>query len=287
MKRTIFFVLLFGYVLGYWNSALSEEIVNSSLLKEIQGAWVLYKDDDKPDQPIPNEKLFLYKDGRLLVDSSKRYYGAYEISGDQLIMMLSVNGREIQLSREFKLDDSGLHLANRKRGAAHHKRCNDLLPDWKLEEFWEKRSVGYISLKVPGGWKMLSEPPNEKGHQRLQLLNADTSKMILIVRTPLLKDLSQEQFSLATKELINDFLEASPMAGSVLNHMNSADLCGIKGSVYVAETRAQPKWTLKAVTTKTDETTVILMLVYHYDQLKELNKILRTTEVDGIKLSSN
>ncbi len=286
MKKTIIFILIFGFFCGGWGCVSSQKTVNNSSSEAIQGAWELYKDDDKPDQPIPYEKLYIYEDGRLFVDSSTKYYGFYELIDNQFHMILSKDGYEVKFPREFLLNEQGLLFVNSKKGYAYYKKTNDVLPSWKFEDLWETKTNSYISMKVPTGWKIHSETPDETGHQRLMLNNADSTKMIFVVRVPQLTHLPEADFLKVAEELINSFLNATPMAGSPLKKIDTSNFCGINGTAYISEKDTPPKWTVNAVCTKTDKSAVFIILSYHVDQLKEINRLVRTIEVDDIKLST-
>ena len=253
-------------------------------VNELVGIWELYKDDDKPDETLPDEKLLFYEDGRLLMITSGSRFGYYEPFSDHIEMIFDYNGREIMIQMKYVLNNGVLQFVNEGKGYVYYRKIEEDMPVWRLEDAWERKDIGNISLKVPNEWKIIQEPPNEEGHQRLLILNADASKTVMIVRAPSLKRLHSEVFSMSIKKLIHELSLMIPIDESSLKKVDE-DLFGIKGPVFCAETKNPSKIFFKAVNTETPNAIIILCYFYQYDRLSELNKITRSIEIDDTRLS--
>ena len=293
-------ILLSFYQLGHTNTVITNKTSKSkSASAMIQGTWVLTKDDDKPDQPVENEKLYFYGDGSLLISGKGTpLCGVYTIKNSILTMILAHKGLEVDIEREFKIDNEGFHLANRKIGYAHYARSADVLPAYKIDEGWEVKSFGPVSLKLPNGWQFSEEPPNELGNQRLQVFNANGMKQVLIVRTTRLNHLSPTEISRTTEEIIKIIAltttQTQPFTSGgktfvgcdvPITKTTPEKLYGMEGPVIVTQVDCPIKVTIKSIGIKLDHSSIILMTVLgQEDRLQELKHVVQSITVDGAKL---
>lgn len=292
MKKNIILLstILFVFSLTSIEKAFSEptdaNLEHQSTIKTLHGAWEVFKDDDIPGQSSPKEILFFSDDGRLIIEGPKRFIGVYKVEDDKINMICNHKGREAIIKRKFTIINNTLQLANPQSGFAHYKKIDEPFPKWSLDESWEYKKFGYVSLKVPANWEVHTEPPNEQGHQRFQIANSDGTKMLMVMRAPLLKDIPSEEIAPFVKLLIEEFIKKSPMSGTTLEQANSKNLYGIPGPNFIAKAGQSNPFVCQSVGLKLEKAFVVLLTFYLHDELQELNTIIQTLEVDGAQLVS-
>lgn len=86
------------------------------------GSWEVYKDDDRPKGPIPNEIMNFWHNGKFQVIGDHTYKGIYRIKNDQLEMLVKIEDKAISLSRKFLIFENELRFKNEKVGWIYYKR---------------------------------------------------------------------------------------------------------------------------------------------------------------------
>jgi hypothetical protein len=88
------------------------------------GEWILEADDENPGLQPPEERLTLTPDGKWKMSAAGGpTEGRYRVQGEEILLLTEVEGNTRAQRRGFKLDQEGLHLANRGQGYAHYKRA--------------------------------------------------------------------------------------------------------------------------------------------------------------------
>lgn len=248
----------------------------------VYGAWVLVRDDDHPDGSAPYEKLVFHKDGQLLIDGVSRFCGRYAISGTQIRMAVPINGREVHYAREFTLDGTGLHLQNLTAGYAHYEREQEKLEYCAVYESWQQLVNGFFILKAPDTWTLRNRRYRGIGIQELQLVNADATKVMILIRMPhrLVRDpdifLAQAMRKMAYQTLAKRSADAADLT---LNA--SASLYGIDGFAYTGEFIQPFAINLEGLGKKMKNAFLFFVCFYTHDRLHEIEHVAQSVYMDG------
>jgi len=91
---------------------------------QIIGSWQVYRDDDRPKGPIPEETMEFWANGKLLITGDHPNKGLYRINGNQLELLMKKGDRAITVERKFELSDEELKFKNDKVGWVYYKRVS-------------------------------------------------------------------------------------------------------------------------------------------------------------------
>lgn len=91
---------------------------------QLIGSWEIYKDDDRPKGPVPEERMSFGIDGKFEVMGDFSYNGRYLVKGNAIEFTFLSNGREVSGSREFEVNDTVLKFKNPKNGWVYYKRIS-------------------------------------------------------------------------------------------------------------------------------------------------------------------
>jgi hypothetical protein len=92
---------------------------------QIIGSWQVYKDDDRPNGPIPKETIDFWANGKLLISGDHPNKGLYRINGNHLEFLIKNGDRAITVRRQFKLSAKELSFKNKKTGWAYYRRVSE------------------------------------------------------------------------------------------------------------------------------------------------------------------
>jgi hypothetical protein len=92
---------------------------------QIIGSWQVYKDDDRPEGPIPKETMDFWANGKLLISGDHPNKGLYRIDGNQLEFLIKKGDRAITVERQFELTAKELKFKNDKIGWVYYKRISE------------------------------------------------------------------------------------------------------------------------------------------------------------------
>lgn len=101
---------------------------------EIIGSWQVYKDDDLPDGPIPNEIINFWANGKLRISGDHPNQGLYRINGNRLELLIKKEDRAIAVERRFELSAKELKFKNDKIGWVYYRRVSGQ-PEGEEPEF--------------------------------------------------------------------------------------------------------------------------------------------------------
>ncbi len=118
-----------GFVFGQQpapqrGAAASPAATVSAEEKPLLGSWKLVRDDDIPGQKV-NEEVITFSPDRTwrVTNVATPFGGRFRVHGEEVVMIMTVEGNDKSLRRGFKLDAEGLHFANHKEGSyAHYVR---------------------------------------------------------------------------------------------------------------------------------------------------------------------
>ncbi len=102
----------------------TESRATDSVSSQLVGAWKMYRDDDRPEGPVPNEIMNFWPNGKFLIAGNHRHEGLYRIDGEQLQLLAKVGDRAIPIQRNFQLSGEELKFKNQKSGWAYYKRVS-------------------------------------------------------------------------------------------------------------------------------------------------------------------
>ena len=88
------------------------------------GSWEVYKDDDRPNGPIPREIMSFWEDGKLLISGDHPNKGLYRINGNYMEFLIKKGDRAITGKRQFILTNGVLKFKNEKVGWVYYKLIN-------------------------------------------------------------------------------------------------------------------------------------------------------------------
>jgi len=91
----------------------------------IVGSWQVYRDDDRPEGPVPNETMSFWANGKILISGDHPNKGFYQINGNHLEFLIKKGDRAIRADRRFELSDEELKFKNRKTGWVYYKRVSE------------------------------------------------------------------------------------------------------------------------------------------------------------------
>ena len=101
---------------------------------EIIGSWQVYKDDDLPDGPIPNEIINFWANGKLRISGDHPNIGLYRINRNRLEFLIKKGDRAIPVERQFELSAKELKFKNDKIGWVYYRRVSEQ-PEGKEPKF--------------------------------------------------------------------------------------------------------------------------------------------------------
>ena len=249
------------------------------------GSWALVADDDpKATKPLPRETLHFFGDGRLYVEGKTSYVGAWETSKDQLTMILSVDGRELDVVRPFILAGDKLRLANSDAASGHaHYARRAAAPSVQMPEApWSEKASGRIALKVPPGWSVREEPPSAAGHQRVMLANRDQTKSLMVTVTSSGDAGPQAPVAALVEGTATQMTKAF---GGSAQKSKAATLHGVPAVIYEGTIEKPMRQSLTVAGTSAGSATVLIAVMAERDKLKEIERVVRSIRVDGKPLA--
>jgi hypothetical protein len=92
--------------------------------QQLVGSWEMYKDDDRPNGPIPEETMSFWKNGKFLISGDHPHKGLYRINGNYLEFLLKKGDRTIRAERQFEITNDELKFKNKKTGWVYYKRIS-------------------------------------------------------------------------------------------------------------------------------------------------------------------
>jgi hypothetical protein len=92
---------------------------------QIIGSWQVYRDDDRPNGPIPKETMHFWANGKFLISGDHPNIGLYRINGHLLKFLIKKENRAITAERQFELSDKELKFKNDKIGWVYYKRVSE------------------------------------------------------------------------------------------------------------------------------------------------------------------
>jgi len=257
------------------------------LNKSLYGVWSLSKDDEYLEEDFSNEKISFHKDGQLLVDGLSRFCGKYYITGNQIHMIFPINGLEIVYARQFKIDEEGLHLNNPITGFAHYKKIKENIEYCAVYESWKLVAKGFFTLKAPEAWTAKNKIYKGVGIQEFQLINKNASKILIMIRMPLIYIKNPDNFLKESLNKVADKILANRSINrSHLRLARSNELYGISGLSYKGELIQPIKASFKGVGKEMDKALILLIFYYISDELHELEHIAKSIYVEGRPISS-
>jgi len=267
-------------------TAIPLESKNHETTRSLNGAWILFMDDEDTEKISPHEKIIFHKDGQILIDGLSRFCGKYSIVGDQIHIIVPINGLEIVYPRKFYIDENGLYLKNLRTGFVHYKRVKEMLEYCTIVAEWKSATMGYFTFKAPGAWIAKNKLYKEVGIQELQLINADASKILIMIRIPALIKNIDKSLTQAIKKMANTILAKNPTATAQLKSIPVSNLYRIKGPAYQAEASQPIHMTFQAVGKQMRGSTIMILFYYTHDRLQELDYIAQSIFFERESVSS-
>jgi len=142
------------------------------------GTYVLVKEDGHAQ--VRDETLYIYPDGKLLLDGPLLQRGTYSLKGDTITTTFHLAGEAQVHTRAYRVTETGLELAV-EGGFGSYERRDTPLPDWETDT--RKLKLDYFTLDVPASWQ-IRKAPAEGGAQQMTLMDDAGNNALTLQRIP-------------------------------------------------------------------------------------------------------
>lgn len=280
IKKWVYFILKLFVLFGSFSTLGIQG--QDSILQELQGAWILFKDDDNPIGLPVREILYIYEDGQVIVEGDSRIRGFFQVQNQRMEQTLSFSGEEVTIDREFQIKDHVLQFKNNRSGFAYYRKTRRTLPAFRPEH-WPFLKEGPFSLTCSKYWKIMREKvPNLEENQQILIRSPRERKGVLILKITDLQEPSPKQI----EQIMNLIIK------QVLSDKKVPELTFKKGNLYgvdaliTAFNVANDDTTFQTLGTRHGDNLVVLFTWAKQDRLNEIYRIIQSLKVDGLSIGS-